>query len=156
MLCLFVYTLIIYFDYYVFTFLSEKFKEFQIQYIIFVIAFSGLIGVIFYTFFLVTAPRRILNFMISGGISFLSFVMVIASLTMQNYYVEVIGLFALCKYINKIINSFYKSTRSIWFRILHAVQCRTIPVACARIYSGRHVFFIQYWQYLDSLFWYLN
>lgn len=65
---LFFYILVIMLDFFVFTFLAEKFTEFAIQQVIYVIIASGLIGYVIFSVFLTRTRRRALNVGISGHV----------------------------------------------------------------------------------------
>ena len=111
--CLFLYMQLIYFDYYVFVFLSEKFTEFKIQHVIYVTVMSSMVGYVILTLWLTQARRRFLNFLLSGGIFCLSLAMLVASLTLPKHYTEVLGFASMCK-------KFSPSVTQVFFKILGA------------------------------------
>lgn len=98
LLCLFLYIYLIYFDFYVFVFLAEKFNQFKIQNVIFVIIFSSLFGILIFTIFLVNVPRRIMNFTTSGAIFGISLFMLIVSLTLDKSSVDIMGIISICNF----------------------------------------------------------
>ena len=108
LVCLFLLTLSIMMDYFVFAFLGEKFTQFTIQQAIFVIIISGLTGYVIFTLFLTQTRRRVLNLGISGGIFALSVVMVLASLALPKATVDVMGLVCMCKCSFRSNCSFFK------------------------------------------------
>ena len=101
LISLFLLMLLIIFDFYVFVFLAEKFTEFAIQNVIYVIICSGLTGYAAFTLFLRQTRRRVLNFAVSGGILAISGVMLLASLALDKHTVDVLGLVSLCKCVYK-------------------------------------------------------
>ena len=96
LLSLFFFTLMIYFDFYVFAFLAEKFDSFKIQHVLYVVILAGLLGYVIFSLFLVNASRKKLNFAVSGGIFALSLILALCSKTLGKFHVDVVGFASLC------------------------------------------------------------
>lgn len=95
--CLFLVYLLTYFDYYVFIFLVEKFRDYQIQHLNFLTIASSLFGLLIFMAFLTNSRRRVLNFTISVGLVVVSLLMLVVSLTLPKNQVDFLGIVSICK-----------------------------------------------------------
>ena len=122
-------------DYFVFAFLAEKFTEFAIQHVIYVIIASGLTGYVIFSVFLAQTRRRALNLGISGGMFAVSVVMLVASLALPRAAVDAVGLVSICALVLSNC-SLLQAARVVRVRILLPVLGRTVPVERARLHDG--------------------
>ena len=136
LLSLFLLVMLVLFDFYVFAFLAEKFAEFAIQHVIYVIACSELIGYVVFTLFLTRARRRVLNFTVSGGVLAVSVVMLLASLALDKQTVDTIGLVSVCKCLYVAKPSFFQNSGGVRVRLLFPVHGRAVPFSRARRHDG--------------------
>lgn len=147
---LFLFLLLAYFDFFVFLFLTDKFVAFSIQYVNYATFSSKLIGFCFFSMFLSDAPRKCLNFTISGGLLVVSGLMVVASLLLDSYHLDVLGIISMCK---PIIPSFHEDSRRLCLFLLLLVQRRVVSLSCSRLQHRNSALFLKHRQRGHSLLW---
>ena len=93
---LYLFFQLMYFDFFMFLFLAEKFQNFSIQNVNYA-SFGAQLAGYFLSQKIMNVRRRILNFSISGGLLILCLIMLVGSLTLEHIKVDMMGFVALCK-----------------------------------------------------------
>lgn len=136
LLCLFLFFVLVYLDFYVLAFLAEKIHEFSIQDICYIIILSGLLGYFIFSFFLVNTSRVKMNFTITCVLLFLSLVLVVCSKTLSSHHLDIVGFIILCTafYLWFLILSHIQDFRIIRAVVQLLVQCGIVSFECARLH----------------------
>ena len=141
LLLLFLLILMVYLHFFVFILLAEKFQSFTMQQINYLCITSSLTGYVTFFFGLFRAPRRLLNFLVSGGFLLLSAVMLAASGLLDRYSLDSLGLICMCKSCSaddRLIASFGENSGGLWFFVLLFVHHRAAPVIREGLRLGSH------------------
>ena len=94
---LFCFILVGFMDFYMLLFLIEKFVVFTIHEANYVTFGSSMLGCLTFIVWLYKAPRRLLNFLISGSILVVTLAVLIGSLALDKTTVDRMGFYCLCK-----------------------------------------------------------